>query len=371
MRIRYLGLAVVGSLVLGAWIAATPAVAAPGTVVGGSNRADISSGHDLATGENFLDAIGNFFGGSGTTQTRRSKSRHKSSPATGRIDATIKDNTNITMSGVIVALTPKSGQNNGFPIVQVSNDDGQIRFLGLAPGRWTITTTRDEFSAVTYDIRVRSGRKVTLAVRLDPEPYSKTLESKASKRRYSPEVAARIQQRAKAALADLRKNYTRGAKHRMPARASSKRTRVRAAPKTAVRSATRAPNPAPRRAIKASRAEEIGTRELLRLGRIAKAERRWEDFEIIMDELRRRERGVRTIVHDAPPIGAQDFVNFIADFITPPDTGEVETVSTFGSGDQAENDKLRHRTRVHRPAGLRTQRSRYPNHDGDYANGGE
>lgn len=358
MRIRYLGLAVVCSLVFGAWIAANPAVAGPKMVVGGGSRAHISSGHDLAKGDNVLDTLGKIFGGPDVTRTRRSKSRHKSSPATGRIDATIKDNTNITMSGVIVTLTPKSGQNNGLQIVQVSNDDGQIRFLGLAPGRWTLTTARDEYSAATYDIRVRNGRKVTLAVRLDPEPYSKTLESKASKRRYSPEVAARIQQRAKAALADLRKKYTRGAKHRTPARASSKRTRARAAPKTAARSATRALNPAQRRAIKALRAEDIGTRELFRLARIAKTERRWEDFGIIMDELRRRNS--RLIIHDAPPISVQDFANFIADFITPPDIGKVETVSTFGSRDQAEYEKLQHRTRVHRPTSRRIQRNRYP-----------
>lgn len=273
------------------------------------------------------------------------------------------------MSGVIVTLTPKSGQNNGLPIVQVSNDDGQIRFLGLAPGRWTLTTTRDEYSTVTYDIRVRNGRTTTLAVRLDPEPYSKTRESNASRGRFSPAVAARIRQRAKAALADLRKKYTRGARHRTPARTSVKRTRARAAPKTAVRSATRAPNPAQRRAIKALRAEDIGTSELLRLARIAKAERRWEDFRIIMDELRSRQKP-RVVVRDAPPITVQDFVNFIADFITPPDTGKVETVRPFGPRKQAEYEKLQRRTRVHRSAAPRVRQSRYPNNDDASANGG-
>lgn len=369
MRIRCLGLTVAGSLVLGAWIAATPTVAGPRTVVGGNSRADISSGHDLAKGDNILDAFGNFFGGSGATHASRSKSRPRSSPATGRIDATIKENTGEPMAGAIVTLTPKAGQNYGMSLVQVSNDNGQFRFLALAPGRWILTVSKDEFSTVTYDIRVRNGRRTTLAVRLDPEPYSKTLESNASRHPYSPEVAARIRQRAKAALADLRKEYTRGARLRAPARISVKRTRASSAPKTAARSATRAPNPAQRRAIKALRAEEIGSSELLRLARIAKAERRWEDFQIIMDELRRRHRrrAFRVIVHDAPPISVQDFVNFIADFITPPDTGEVEIVRTR---DQAEYEKLQDRTRVHRPAGSRIQHNRYPNDDDESAAGG-
>lgn len=87
-----------------------------------------------------------------------------------------------------------------------------------------------------------------------------------------------------------------------------------------------------------------------------------------MDELRSRQNA-RVVVHDAPPIGVQDFVNFIADFITPPDTGEIETVRPFGPRNQAEYEKLQRRTRVHRAATSRVQHSPYPNNDDASADG--
>lgn len=70
------------------------------------------------------------------------------------------------LPGVTVTLT-----GPGVSATQISNADGSIRFLGLSPGLYTITTSLDGFRPARFpNIRIVSGQKKEIALTLSAAP---------------------------------------------------------------------------------------------------------------------------------------------------------------------------------------------------------
>lgn len=92
-----------------------------------------------------------------------------SGPATaqlqsGNLYGTATDNQGQALPGVTVTLT-----GVGATQVQVTNAEGQFRFLGLAPGDWAIKAELEGFSTVDYpNIGVRVGGNTNIEVTLTP-----------------------------------------------------------------------------------------------------------------------------------------------------------------------------------------------------------
>ncbi len=60
---------------------------------------------------------------------------------TGRIDITVKDGTGAVLPGVTVELTGVETRR------AVTDTEGTVRFLSLAPGRYVVTATLSGFNA--------------------------------------------------------------------------------------------------------------------------------------------------------------------------------------------------------------------------------
>lgn len=83
---------------------------------------------------------------------------------TGNIYGTTNDNEGAPLPGVTVTAT-----GPGAPQVQVTNAQGQFRFLGLSPGSYSIKAELEGFSTVDYpNVAVNVGRNTTLEVTLTP-----------------------------------------------------------------------------------------------------------------------------------------------------------------------------------------------------------
>jgi protocatechuate 3,4-dioxygenase beta subunit len=68
------------------------------------------------------------------------------------------------LPGATTALT-----GEGAPQVQVTNAEGQFRFMGLAPGTYALSAELEGFSSVKYpNISIAAGRNTTIGVRLEP-----------------------------------------------------------------------------------------------------------------------------------------------------------------------------------------------------------
>ena len=75
------------------------------------------------------------------------------------------------LPGVTVTLT-----GPGVSATQISNADGSIRFLGLSPGLYTITTSLDGFRPARFpNIRIVSGQKKEIALTLSAAPGASTV----------------------------------------------------------------------------------------------------------------------------------------------------------------------------------------------------
>ena len=82
---------------------------------------------------------------------------------TGNVFVVVSDTEGTLLPGVTVTLT-----GIGAPRVQVSNAQGEVRFLGLDPGSYGLTAELDSFSTVEYpSIDVRVARNTNLEVTLD------------------------------------------------------------------------------------------------------------------------------------------------------------------------------------------------------------
>jgi hypothetical protein len=83
---------------------------------------------------------------------------------TGNLYGTTADNQGQALPGVTVTLT-----GAGAAQVQVTNAEGQFRFLGLSPGSWAIKAELEGFSTVDYpNIAIGVGRSTTIEVTLTP-----------------------------------------------------------------------------------------------------------------------------------------------------------------------------------------------------------
>ncbi len=83
---------------------------------------------------------------------------------TGNLYGTTADNQGQALPGVTVTLS-----GVGATQVQVTNAEGQFRFLGLAPGDWAIKAELEGFSTVDYpNITIGVGRNTTIEVTLTP-----------------------------------------------------------------------------------------------------------------------------------------------------------------------------------------------------------
>jgi hypothetical protein len=83
---------------------------------------------------------------------------------TGNLYGTVTDDKGAALPGVTVTL---SGQ--GAPQVQVTNAQGQFRFLGLPPGNADLKAELEGFSTIDYpNIVINIGRNTSIEVKLSP-----------------------------------------------------------------------------------------------------------------------------------------------------------------------------------------------------------
>jgi hypothetical protein len=81
---------------------------------------------------------------------------------TGNLYGTVNDEQGAALPGVTVTLT-----GGGAPQVQVTNAQGQFRFLGLAPGGYALKAELEGFSTVDYpNIVINIGRNTSIEVTL-------------------------------------------------------------------------------------------------------------------------------------------------------------------------------------------------------------
>jgi hypothetical protein len=81
---------------------------------------------------------------------------------TGNLYGTVNDEQGAALPGVTVTLT-----GGGAPQVQVTNAQGQFRFLSLAPGSYALKAELEGFSTVDYpNIVINVGRNTTIEVTL-------------------------------------------------------------------------------------------------------------------------------------------------------------------------------------------------------------
>jgi hypothetical protein len=83
---------------------------------------------------------------------------------TGNLYGTVTDDKGASLPGVTVTL---AGQ--GAPQVQVTNAQGQFRFLGLGPGSYSLKAELEGFSTIDYpNIVINVGRNTSIEVKLSP-----------------------------------------------------------------------------------------------------------------------------------------------------------------------------------------------------------
>ncbi len=100
---------------------------------------------------------------------------------TGNLYGTVSDEQGAALPGVTVTLT---GQ--GAPQVQVTNAQGQFRFLNLSPGSYALKAELEGFSTIDYpNITINVGRNTSIEVTLQAaveDVITVTAESPAARR---------------------------------------------------------------------------------------------------------------------------------------------------------------------------------------------
>jgi hypothetical protein len=83
---------------------------------------------------------------------------------TGNLYSSVTDDKGAALPGVTVTL---NGQ--GAPQVQVTNAQGQVRFLNLAPGGYSLKAELEGFSTIDYpNITINIGRNTSIEIKLSP-----------------------------------------------------------------------------------------------------------------------------------------------------------------------------------------------------------
>ena len=81
---------------------------------------------------------------------------------TGNLYGTVTDEQGAALPGVTVTLV-----GGGAPQVQVTNAQGQFRFLGLGPGSYALKAELEGFSTIDYpNISINIGRNTNIEVKL-------------------------------------------------------------------------------------------------------------------------------------------------------------------------------------------------------------
>jgi len=82
----------------------------------------------------------------------------------GSLYGTVTDDKGASLPGVTVSLA-----GGGAPQVQVTNAQGQFRFLGLSPGSYSLKAELEGFSTIDYpNITINVGRNTSIEVKLSP-----------------------------------------------------------------------------------------------------------------------------------------------------------------------------------------------------------
>ena len=82
---------------------------------------------------------------------------------TGNLFGTVTDNQGQALPGVTVTLT-----GAGAPQVQVTNAQGQVRFLELSPGSYEVRAQLEGFSSAEKPAQISVGRNTEIEFTLQP-----------------------------------------------------------------------------------------------------------------------------------------------------------------------------------------------------------
>ena len=83
---------------------------------------------------------------------------------TGNLFGTVVDQQGEPLPGVTVILS-----EIGAPQIQITNAEGQFRFLDLSPGKYTVTAQLEGFSTVEYpNVEINVGRNTSLEIKMSP-----------------------------------------------------------------------------------------------------------------------------------------------------------------------------------------------------------
>ena len=81
---------------------------------------------------------------------------------TGNLYGTVTDSEGEALPGVTLTL---SGVEH--PRIQISNAEGQFRFMGLEPGTYKLTAELDGFNTVEHpDIKISAGHDTTIKIEM-------------------------------------------------------------------------------------------------------------------------------------------------------------------------------------------------------------
>lgn len=89
---------------------------------------------------------------------------------TGTLYGTVVDDQGSPLPGVTVTLA-----GMGAPQVQVTNAQGQFRFVGLGPGSYSLEAELEGFQSISYpNIGINIGRNTEIEVTLNPAVEDET-----------------------------------------------------------------------------------------------------------------------------------------------------------------------------------------------------
>ncbi|RYE87221.1 MAG: carboxypeptidase regulatory-like domain-containing protein [Hyphomicrobiales bacterium] len=84
---------------------------------------------------------------------------------TGNVFGTVTDQQGLALPGVLVTIT-----GAGAPQVQVTNERGQFRFLGLSPSSYSLDAALEGFLSASYpNVALNVGRNTQIELVLTPE----------------------------------------------------------------------------------------------------------------------------------------------------------------------------------------------------------
>ena len=84
---------------------------------------------------------------------------------TGNLYGRVTDENGERLPGVTVTLTGPSAER-----VTVTGEGGDVRFLGLSPGNYTVAARLEGFATVVYEaVNILSGHDTSIEITMSPE----------------------------------------------------------------------------------------------------------------------------------------------------------------------------------------------------------